>query len=58
MLCCTEVRAPTPIATVTITAATPITMPSIVSIERALLRISAASANRSVSFRVMLHAFR
>ena len=48
MLCCTEVRAPTPIATVTMTAATPITMPSIVSSERTLLRISAASASEAL----------
>ena len=50
--CCTEVRAPAPIATVTITAATPITTPSIVSSERALLRTSARSARRKRGFRV------
>src|SRR5665213_356913 len=55
MLDCTDVRAPTPMATVTMTAATPITMPSIVSIERALLRINACIARRIVALRFMPH---
>ena len=58
MLCCTDVRAPTPIATVTITAATPMTMPSMVSSERALLRTSAANASARVALTFMPPAVR
>ncbi len=50
----TELFAPVPIATVTITAATPITTPSIVSSERDLLRTSAVSASRKVCMRVII----
>jgi hypothetical protein len=44
----TDVRAPVPIATVTMTAATPITTPSIVRIERERLRSSARTAMRAM----------
>ena len=41
---CTDSVAPEPIATIAITAATPMITPSIVSVERTLLRSSARSA--------------
>ena len=45
----TALCAPVPSATIAITAATPITMPSIVSSERSLLARSAPSATRMIS---------
>ncbi len=50
LICCaTDVLAPVPMATVTITAATPMMTPSIVSSERERLRRSASSARRIVT---------
>jgi hypothetical protein len=48
-----EVRAPVPIATITITAATPMIMPSAVSAVRIALRRSAFTAMRNVIKRDM-----
>ena len=48
-----EVRAPLPIATVTMTAATPMTTPSIVRIERDRLRSNAETAMRAIVMMVM-----
>ena len=49
LICCsTDVRAPVPIETMLMTAATPMIMPSVVSTVRSLLRDSAMSAIRSV----------
>ena len=45
----TETRAPAPIAIVTMTAATPMTTPSIVRIERARLRKSARTERRTIA---------
>jgi hypothetical protein len=45
----TAVCAPVPIATIAMTAATPMTMPSIVSTERSLFARSAPSATAIVS---------
>ena len=47
--CSTRARAPSPIATIAITAATPMMMPSAVSSDRNLLRSSARSATRMTS---------
>ena len=47
--CSTRARAPSPIATIAITAATPMMMPSAVSSDRSLLRSSARSATRTTS---------
>ena len=47
--CSTRARAPSPIATIAITAATPMMMPSVVSSDRSLLRSSARSATRMTS---------
>ena len=49
--CSTRARAPSPIATIAITAATPMMMPSAVSSDRSLLRSSARSATRMTSAR-------
>src|SRR6185437_13342360 len=46
---CTDCCAPLPIATIAITAATPMTMPSIVRSDRSLLARNAASAIRKTS---------
>ena len=49
LICCsTDVRAPVPIDTMLMTAATPMIMPRVVSTVRSLLRDSAISAIRSV----------
>src|SRR2546423_1299049 len=55
MRCCTCCCAPWPSATMAITAATPMMMPSIVSVERILLRASARSAIRIVAISSIIH---
>ncbi len=53
--CSTRDRAPSPIATVAITAATPMITPSVVNSDRALLRISARPASRKRAAESSLH---
>jgi hypothetical protein len=51
IVCCTAALAPWPISTMAMTAATPMTMPSVVSAERMTFRLSDLKARSSVRYR-------